>query len=222
MNYLFSYLWYQLNLLNCLTFYLLLMFAASTWRRMRQYGEYGKLAVSLPQRWPRLLKLVRQHRMVFLTWKTAAPSVLMLTLSLIQFLLTHYLLPSASDPQYAKNILSLHKLFANHIMWPIAAVLGAGVLTYDIYFMIVIGKLDRPMLEKYFDQAEFWLKSPAASVVKFFTLGRINPRGMVAEEVRKALIGASGLVNTTLWWISLSTGLRIAFGVALWIAWAWE
>ena len=208
-----SYLWNDLNLLHVLTFYLLIMFVAGIWRRVRQYGEFGRLALSMPQRWPRLLKLIKEHRTIFMTFKTVAPSVLMLTLSLIQFLLSNRLLPHAD--------VTLVKLFSNNFLWPITSLLGAGLLTYDIYFLIVVDEIDRPMLEKNFDQAEFWLTSKAASVVKFFTLGRINPRGMVAQEVREALVYASGTVNQSLWLISLSTGLRIGFGVSLWIVWVW-
>ena len=40
------------------------------------------------------------------------------------------------------------------------------------------------MLEKYFDQAEYWLRPWTAPVVRVFTFGYINPRQMVATEVR--------------------------------------
>ncbi len=75
-------------------------------------------------------------------------------------------------------------------------------------------------MEKYFDQAEYWLRSHTAHVVRIFTLGYINPRQMVVEEVRKALINASGLLNNTLWWVNLQMGLRFCFGLSLWLTWA--
>ncbi len=43
---------------------------------------------------------------------------------------------------------------------------------------------------------------------------------MVAEEVRKALIDASNLLNTTLWWVSVQMSLRFSFGLSLWLTWA--
>jgi hypothetical protein len=43
---------------------------------------------------------------------------------------------------------------------------------------------------------------------------------MVAVEVRKALIEASKLINSTFWWVSIQTGLRVAFGLALWLTYA--
>jgi hypothetical protein len=57
-------------------------------------------------------------------------------------------------------------------------------------------------------------------VVKFFTLGFINPRQMVAVEVRKALIDASRLINSTFWWIAIQASLRVAFGLAIWLTYA--
>ena len=43
---------------------------------------------------------------------------------------------------------------------------------------------------------------------------------MVHEEVRKALVETSDLVNRSLWWTSAQVGLRIAFGLGLWLTWA--
>jgi hypothetical protein len=99
---------------------------------------------------------------------------------------------------------------------------GLAMLGVDGYATFRVGQLDRALLEKYFDLAEFWLRSWVAPVVRVFTLGYINPRKMVTVEVRKALGEASRLLNSTLWWVSLQVSLRIAFGLALWITWGWS
>ena len=44
--------------------------------------------------------------------------------------------------------------------------------------------------------------------------------GLKIREVRKALIEASKLLNATLWWVSIQVGLRIAYGLALWLSFA--
>ena len=62
--------------------------------------------------------------------------------------------------------------------------------------------------------------SHTAIVVRVFTFGFVNPRRLVTVEVRRALIDASRLLNTTLWWVIGQTGLRLAFGLALWLTWA--
>jgi len=207
----------QLNLINFLTVYLVLMFILSTWRRMQQYGEMGNLVMHGPVRWPKLLGLIKEHRMIFLTWKTVAPSALALILMALQFVAASWFWPQAAEPPHG---LTLENLLHHPFMVFVVVPLAIGVLTIDIYFLINVGSIDRPMLEKYFDQAEYWLNSRLAGVVKIVTFGKINPRRMVADEVRKALIDASDVLNTTLWWTTLQVGLRFAFGVSLWITWA--
>jgi len=40
---------------------------------------------------------------------------------------------------------------------------------------------------------------------------------MVTGEVRKALEVATSYLNTAIWWVVVQTGLRVSFGLALWI-----
>ncbi len=104
----------------------------------------------------------------------------------------------------------------------LAVPLGLAMVAVDLYGLVRIGQIDRPVMEQYFDQAEYWLRSPASSVVNVVTFGFVNPRRMVADEVRKALVDASGMLNTTLWWVNVQVALRIAFGLTLWLTWAWS
>jgi hypothetical protein len=68
--------------------------------------------------------------------------------------------------------------------------------------------------------AENWLTSWKAPVVRFVTLGYVDPRRMVSSEVHKALTAISDLINRNLYWMSLQIGLRVVFGLALWSTWA--
>ena len=107
--------------------------------------------------------------------------------------------------------------------WPVAIVvvpLALAMLALDLYSLYLVGQIERQALEKHFDQAEFWLRSKTADAVRIVTLGFVNPRKMVADEVQKALVGASDLLNFTLWWVTVQTGLRFAFGLSLWLTWA--
>ena len=79
------------------------------------------------------------------------------------------------------------------------------MLAVDLYFILVVGEVDRQQVEPYLDQAEFWLKSWAAPVVKAVTFGIVNPRKMVAVEVQTALVSASKVLNVNLWWVVLQT-----------------
>lgn len=211
-----SGLWH-LNLIYFLDFYFAWMFFASTYRRFRQYQTIGQLVFAWPGRWPRLMQLIRQHRMVFFTWKTAAPALLALAVWVLQLLASRLVWPEAGAPPHG---LELHHLFEH---WPVLLYLvplSAAMVAWDLWGLIVVGDIGRAEMEKYFDQAEYWLRSPAAHVVTWATLGYVNPRKMVHEETQKALVAASGMINYNLWWIGIQTSLRLAFGLALWLTWA--
>jgi hypothetical protein len=174
--------------------------------------------VTGPGRWPRLLQLVKEHWGVFLTLSTVLPALLALLLSLVQLTASRALWPEAGAPPHG---LTLARLLEH---WPallIVLPLGVAMLGVDVYVLVTVGQIDRGELEKYFDQAEYWLRSKTAHVVRVFTLGHVNPRRMVAEEVQKALLDASRLLNSSLWWTTIMLSLRVAFAMALWLTWAW-
>jgi hypothetical protein len=201
----------NLDLIHFFDFYLALMFLLSTFRRVGQYRAVAGLALAVPGRWPRLFDLIKQHRTILLTWQFALPSLLAFTLMLVQVLASTF---------WHQKPLPLHEVVHHPWAWPLLAVFGSAMLAVDCYCTFVAGEVDRPGTEKYFDEAEYWLKSWKAPVVHFFTLGRINPRKIVAAEVQKALIEASKLINASMWWVTAQVGLRIAFGLTLWLTYA--
>jgi hypothetical protein len=203
---------YGINLIHFFDFYLLLMFVLGTLRRLRQYWNMAGLVLKGPGRWPRLFKLVKEHRTLFMTWATILPGLLALTLSVVQLLASRWVWQGAQ--------LTAGQL-ADHFLAAVAVgLVGTAMLAIDVYGIAVVGDMNRAEMEKHFDQAEYWLRSRAAHVVRVFTLGFINPRLMVAVEVRKSLIEASRLLNTTLWWVSMQLGLRVLFGLTIWLTWA--
>jgi hypothetical protein len=206
---------FDLRLIRFYGFYLGLSFLLSTVACFRQYRAMVGLVRSMPARWPRLLKLLLQHLDLFLTWQTVLPLVLVLGLVLANTLANTWLWPEADEFTTAQ-------LVNIWPMLPLVVVCGLGMVVMDVYAVWRAGKVDRPLLEKYFDQAEYWLRSWAAPVVHVFTFGHVNPRRMVAKEVRTALESASRMLTTSLWWGSLQTGLRITCGLSLWTAWALE
>jgi len=116
--------------------------------------------------------------------------------------------------------LTIGRLFEIGPALPFVLACGAAMVALDIYATLWVTEVNRTEVEKYFDQAEFWLRSWTAPVVRVFTLGRIHPRRMVNEEVRKTLIDVSMTVNSTMWWLAAQTGLRIAYGLSLWLTFA--
>jgi len=206
--------WSNLNLIKFFEFYLAAFFLVGTFRRVSQYQAVAGMVGSFPGRWPRLLKLVNEHRGILLTLRTILPAALALALMTIHTVASRLLWPQAGRPPYG---LTLGRLSEHPLALIVVVLAGLGMAAVDVYFLIVVGRVNRPMVEGYFDQAEYWLGSWVAPVVQKVTFGRINPRAMVADEVRKALEDASHLLDTALWCTVLQTGLRIAFGLALWL-----
>jgi hypothetical protein len=135
---------------------------------------------------------------------------------LLQLLASRLVWPDAGRPPFGLTV----QRVAEH--WQAAVIvlpLGLAMLALDLYFLVRVGALDRATMEKYFDQAEYWLSSRTAHVVRIFTLGYVNPRQMVAVEVGKALTELCRMLNNSFWWVTLQVGLRLLFGLSLWLTW---
>jgi hypothetical protein len=200
------------NLIHLFNFYLAAAFLVSTTLRVRQYRTIVALVRAVPSRWPRLFELVKRHGTLFLSWTTLLPALLALGLLALNMLASHVVW---EDAQLTPTDVTRH--------WQaLAAVLlvGGAMVAFDLVGTFWIGEVDRELMQKYFDQAEYWLRSWTAPMVSVFTLGYVNPRKVVDVEVRKALVEASRLINLTLWWVSVQTGLRMAFGLTLWLTYA--
>jgi hypothetical protein len=203
----------DLRLIPLFGFYLAVIFLLSTALRVRQYWAVLAIVFGMGNRWPHLLKLVRAHLNIFVTWATIQPLVMVLALWAANTLASQLLWPQAAEFT-ARDLVDF---------WPGLAVvlpIAAGMVAFDTYGVLWVGQLDRAETEKYLDQAEYWLRGWKAPVVRFVTLGYVNPRQMVVKEVRVALEDVGRLLNTTLWWVTVQTTLRIACGLALWGSYA--
>jgi hypothetical protein len=207
---------WHLNLIHFLDFYFAFFFLANTMRRWTQYRIIGKLVVTSPGRWPRLLSLIQENKTIVLTWTTFLPGLLALGISILQVLASRLVWPEAGVPPHGLTVERL----AEH--WPFLVVvlpLALAVLAFDLYSLFFVGAWNQEEIEKHFDQAEYWLHSGTAHVVHIFTLGFINPRKMVKGEVRKALHEFNAILHNTFWWVIMQTGLRLLFGLSLWLSW---
>lgn len=203
-----------MNLIHLFDVYLAVMFLLSTYRRLGQYRTAVGLVLAVPGRWPKLFMMMKQHRMLFLTWRTFLPGILALALLAGNAVASRLVWPQAH--------LVPADLLRGWLFLPFVLATGLSMLAIDGYFIFRVGKIDKAETEKYFDQAEHWLKTWKAPVVRFMTFGFVNPRQMVAVEVHKAMIDATELVNRSLWWVSAQTAARVAFGLALWLTWAFQ
>jgi hypothetical protein len=202
---------WNLNLLHFLDFYLMFFTVLSTVRYFRLYWTISSMAWSVPGRWPKLLDLIKHHSTIFLTWSTVLPGLMVLLTSVAQLV--------ASRVVWAGADVTAGQLVEH---WPfLLLVVPAALLMFavDVYSMCLSMPLDRPAIEKSFDTAEYWLRSRTAHVVRWFTLGFINPRRKVTDEVQKALNEASKYLNLALWGWSVQVAVRVACGLALWLSW---
>lgn len=210
-----SSLW-SLNLIHFLDFYFALMFFAGIYRRFGQYRSVAQLVFSGPKRWPKLLELVRQYRTIFWTWSMVLPALLALGLWLLQMAASRYVFSVGTTEQP----LTTERLIE---YWPallIVMPLGLVMAGFDAYTLYLVGQIDRELLEKYFDEAEYWLRSRTAHVIRIVSFGYLNPRRIVADEVEKALVQVGDMLNLTLWWVIVQMALRFAFALSLWTTWA--
>ena len=188
----------SVNLIQLFDFYLAAMFVVGTYRRIAQYRAFAGLALGMPGRWPHLFQLVRQFRTIFMTWNTLLPSILALAIWVIHTL--------ASRLIWHDAILTGSDLLSHPKAWSVLLPIGAAMLAVDIYFLVVVGEVDRAGMERNFDQAEHWLSSWHAPAVRVLSLGYVHPRRMVHEEVRTALVAASDLLNRNLYWTCAKWG----------------
>ena len=203
----------QLRPIPLFSFYLVFLFIAGTMLRLRQYNAVLSLIARLRSRWPNLTSLILSHRHIFLTWETYRPLVVVSSLVTINTLMSQFIWPQA-------KAFSVADLIAIWPAVPVVVLTGLAMAAFDIHGTLHIGEIDQAETEKYFDQAESWLRGWKAPAVRVLSLGYINPRQMVAKEVRAALEGATPWLHSTLRWFTIQTTLRIAFGLALWSSYA--
>lgn len=201
-----------INLINLFDFYLAAAALLSFARRYPVYWDALRLTVALRGRWPRLLDRLKLHHGVLVTREVIRPAVLALLVMTVQIVCSRVIWPQAH--------LSVGQVWDS--WWQTVAISAAAVpmLFVDAYFLIRVGRFDRPETEKYLDQAEHWLGSWKAPVVKAVTFGRVNPRQMVDDEVRKGLTTLGEMVSWSMWWVTAQVSCRVAFGLTLWLVWA--
>jgi hypothetical protein len=202
----------QINLIYLFDFYLAVMLLVGSIRRFEFYRSVGAIMVAMPSRWPKLLEMMKQYRGVFLSRTTIIPALIALALMAVQMVCSRLIWPHAR--------LHPSDLLVAWPLLPLVVVFGLGMIAVDVYFLVRIGRVNQTEAEQYFDQAEKWLSPWRAPVVRVLTLGYVNPRKIVSDEVQKAMLSLVTLLNRSLWWMVAQVGLRVGFGLSVWASWA--
>jgi hypothetical protein len=201
----------QLNLIRVFEFYLALMLVLGLSRRYPVYWDMLRLMIAVRGRWPKLLQRMAQHHGLLVKTEVIRPLVIMLALMLTQFLVSRLLFPEATVTWGD----------VSSVWWRLA-LLCLGCLPMfgvDGYFLLFVGQFDRHGTEKSLDQAERWLTGWKASAVSLATLGYVNPKRMVDEELQKGLVQLRETVSWTARWVSIQIACRMACGFTIWILW---
>jgi len=201
-----------LNLLDVFNYYLILGFLVSTGVNLRRYWAMVGLMCGFPNRWPKLLELVKKHRTIFLGWPTLLAIGLAFLLMLSNSLAIRLIWVQAS--------VTFDELWGRWL--PLVAVLvSAGLMFFlDCKAICSVACFDRAALEENLDKAESWMKSWAAPALRLVTFGFINPRKVVSVEVQGALANANWIMTGGMWRLSLRTGMQLVAGLSLWLTWA--
>jgi hypothetical protein len=205
--------WFDtLNLIDVLNYYLILAFLVSTGMRVRSYQAILGLVFASPSPWPKLLALVKKHRIIFLGWPMLLAIGLALTLMLSNSLAIRLV--------WAPAKVTFAELWGRWL--PLVAIILSGgmMLLLDCQAIFSVGNFERTVLEQDLDKAESWLKSWMSPALRMVTFGFVNPRRIVGVEVQRMPVDAHWIVIGGMWRTSLRIGMPLAFGLSLWLTWA--
>lgn len=200
------------NLIAVFNGYLILGFLVSTGVNIRSYRAVLGLIFAFPNRWPKLMVLVKEHRTIFLGW----PTLLVIGFSLALMLGNSL----AIRLVWVQANVSFEELRGRWLSLVAILLSGCLMLFLDGKAIFSAGSFDRIALEEDLDQAESWLKSWMAPAVRLVTFGFVNPRKIVGVEVQKTLVAANWIMIGGMGRSSLRMGMQLAFGLSLWISWA--
>lgn len=203
-----------LNLLDVFNYYLVLGFVITLAFNIRRYRAMLGLMWGFPNRWPKLLELVKKHRTILLGWPTVLAIGITFALMLSNSLAIHLIWVHAQ--------VTFEGLWGRWLPFAAIILLALLMLFLDSKAIFSIRRFERAALEEKLDKAESWLKSWAGPALRVVTFGFVNPRRIVGAEVQKALVDANWLVIGGMWRWSLRIGMQLAVGLCLWLTWAFS
>lgn len=201
----------DLNLIRLFSLYLTLMMCISLWRRWRVYADAVRLGWTTFTKRKKLLGRVGQQVRLLFTRSVVVPFAVVVAMTVVQYVCSYLIWPHAVVPLGDVGG-TWWKLL------PVAAT-ALPMLGVDVYFLVKVGTFDRRSTEEYLDYAERWL-GWRGRVVRAATVGVVNPTKIVDAEVRKSLEYIGETARWAMWWTSVQSVLRVAFGLLVWLLWA--
>ena len=200
------------NLIRLFDFYLLMMFVIGLLRRWAMYRDIVLLTGAAIIRRPNLVRQLGANRELLMTRQILVPVILAIGLMGIQFILSRLIWPQAT--------MTIRE--ASKDWWRVALLIGTFVPMFavDLYFLIRVGQIDRNEAMKQLHRAEHWLTSWQGSAIRWVTMGYVNPRKMVDDQLRDGLSWFGLLIAWSMWWVTVQVTLRVAFGLTVWLLWA--
>ena len=200
------------NVIRLFDFYLASMFVLSLSRRYTVYWDTLHLLVQFRGRWPRLIDTLKAHHGVLVTAQVLRPLGVAVGLMLTQMICSRVIYPAA--------LLTVGEAKATWWMVPTLIAAALPMVAVDTYFLLRVAGFDRASSATYLDKAEYWLSSRYAPALRVATLGYVDPRRIVDEEVKKSLAQLGRTVRGSAWWVALQSGCRVACGLTVWAVWA--
>lgn len=202
----------DLNLITLFEWYLLLTFLFSLAIRYQLYRSYVELFWSMPDKWPAMYDVIKQHSRSFLNWTMTIPVGIMLAIYLIH-MISYRVIWTDAD-------ISPPDLFGSWIVWLPVITLMLAMLYNDFRGLIQITPVNFTDLQTNLRHGEFALNPKLSKWVRRLTLNKIDPKKIVESRVKDTLQWIRSAFLLQLRYQSFHTIVRIVFGFLLWTAWA--
>jgi len=198
------------NLIRLFDLYLMLMMLISLWRRRRVYTDAVRIGWSTFHKRKKLLGRLGPQVRTLLTRSVVVPFAVVAVLTVVQWVCSRLIWPHAVVP--------LGEVGGTWWKLLLVVVAALPMLGVDVYFLVRVAKFDHQSTEQYLDYAERWL-GWRGRVVRAATVGVVNPTRIVDVEVKRNLEWIGQTASWAMWWTSVQSTFRVAFGLLVWLLW---
>jgi hypothetical protein len=201
----------DLNLIGMFELYLFLVFVLSSAIRFHHYRSNVAFVLQVPQRWPQMYSMIREHTGLFLRWTMIVPVSIALAVFLF-YLLAYRLV-------WTEAVISWQELWADPLTAVQVTAVGCAMLALDLSALFGSSQWDYSSIEQNLTRGESALNSRSLKILRFLTFKRIDHEQIVRARVKGSLGYARLALIDQLRRQSVHTAVRIACGFLLWIAW---